>query len=74
MVSWSMWNAFKGDLMYKVILSLLQINDKFKKKYIQKFWQICSHYPKISDKLRIARKPEMYQTFKSIILSILCVK
>ena len=58
-MSWSMWNAFRGDLMYKVILSLLQIKDKFKKKYLQKFWQICSHYPKICNKLRIATKLEM---------------
>ena len=50
MVCW-MLNALKDDLMYKAILSLLQIKHKFKKIYIQK---IC-------DKLRIATKSEMYK-------------
>ena len=68
-----MWNAFKNDLMYKVILSLLQIKDKFKENYIQKFYQICNNYQKICDKLRIATKSEIYKTLKSINLSIFCV-
>ena len=70
-MAWWMLNTLKDDLIYKVILSLLQIKDKFYKKLYTKICQMCNHYQKICDKLKIATKSKIFKNIQSRNLSIL---